>query len=202
MKKLPILDYEDSYEISNEGEVYSKERVVQGIDGTLYPFEAKKRVQHQNKNVEYMTVDLWKNNKGKKFYVHRIVATAFIPNPENKPEVNHIDGNRQNNNVNNLEWCTRLENIQHAIKTGLRVYVNRLTRDEFIQCLQDVIEGESYLSLSERVPYKVPYLSTKIRQIAQEEKLEHLLDESLAKQRRIRARKNGSQNRKNGNKHI
>lgn len=50
---------------------------------------------------------------------HRIVATLFIPNPDNKPEINHIDGNKLNNCVSNLEWCTRSENVTHAIRTGL-----------------------------------------------------------------------------------
>lgn len=63
------------------------------------------------------------NSKGKKhFTLHRLVALHFIPNPENKPEVNHIDGDKSNNCVNNLEWVTSSENKQHALATGLKTY--------------------------------------------------------------------------------
>lgn len=67
----------------------------------------------------YYQVTLSINKKPKRFRVHRLVAAAFIPNPENKPYVNHLDGCRSNNKINNLEWCTPAENTQHAIKTGL-----------------------------------------------------------------------------------
>lgn len=63
---------------------------------------------------------LSKQHKNKKILVHRLVAQAFIPNPCNKPQVNHIDGNPQNNFIENLEWVTNSENTQHAWNTGLR----------------------------------------------------------------------------------
>ena len=60
--------------------------------------------------------------KDKDYYVHRLVAAAFCPNPRGLKEVNHIDGNKRNNAASNLEWCTRSENNRHAFKTGLRSY--------------------------------------------------------------------------------
>lgn len=58
----------------------------------------------------------------KNLHVHRLVAQAFIPNVDNKPQINHIDGNKSNNNIKNLEWCTNSENGKHAWKTGLKKY--------------------------------------------------------------------------------
>ena len=68
----------------------------------------------------YAHVTLQINKKPKRFNIHRLVAIAFIPNSENKPYVNHIDGNKTNNCVKNLEWVTAAENAQHAVRTGLR----------------------------------------------------------------------------------
>lgn len=195
MKKLPIKNYEQAYEIASNGNVYSLPRKVLGTDGTIYPFKGKLLTTHVNVQNGYSQVDLWDNNAPKRFYIHRLLAIAFISNPNCKPEINHKDGNRQNNSLSNLEWCTSSENSYHAVNTGLRTYTNRLTRNEFICCLQEIIQGENYTALSERVPYKVPFLSTKLRKIAREENIEHLLDESLREQKRRRARSNGVKNR-------
>lgn len=66
---------------------------------------------------------LCKNGIAKFKKVHRLVAESFIPNPENKPQINHIDGNKQNNNIYNLEWVSNRENMQHAFSTGLMANV-------------------------------------------------------------------------------
>lgn len=143
-----------------------------------------------NKVNGYYYCNLWKNNKLHNKPVHRLIAEAFVPNPQNKPVVNHIDGNKLNNFPSNLEWVTKQENETHARATGLRTYTNRLSLNQFITVLWDVIRGESYASVSARVPYKVPFLSTKLRQIAKEQNIEHLLDESLRQQRCTRAQRN------------
>ena len=76
------------------------------------------KIKNEDRN-GYEKVCLYKNGERTTKRVHRLVAEAFIDNPENKPCVNHIDGNKKNNNVNNLEWVTYSENMQHAVREGL-----------------------------------------------------------------------------------
>lgn len=67
----------------------------------------------------YYMISISKNSKSKPFRVHRLKAITFIPNPKNKPCINHRDGNKLNNDLSNLEWCTHKENMSHAFRTGL-----------------------------------------------------------------------------------
>lgn len=104
-----IKDY-PSYMVSDHGEIKSLNYNGTKKEKILTPFPNKKG---------YLCISLYKDCKIKPSLVHRIVAEAFIPNFDNKPQVNHIDGNKQNNAVNNLEWCNNSENTLHAYKIGL-----------------------------------------------------------------------------------
>lgn len=114
-------------------------------NGTIYKFYKRKNKfqkapQHgasRDRKYKYITVEF--NGKQYYLYVHRLVALMYIPNPENKPEVNHIDGKPENNKVDNLEWATRSENMQHAHDTGLIdlcvnggecIYCNNMTQNK------------------------------------------------------------------------
>jgi hypothetical protein len=107
----PIEGFNGRYEVSNMGRINSN--VVPWKDTILKP--------RKNKPNGYLRVGLRKEPYSKIIFlrVHRIVAETFIENPENKAEVNHIDGDKNNNCIYNLEWVTREENIKHAFKTGL-----------------------------------------------------------------------------------
>jgi hypothetical protein len=86
-------------------------------DGTIR--NKKGKILKWDCNQRYARVALYIDGKKQKWLVHRLVATLFLLNPHNKPYINHIDGNQYNNSVENLEWCTQKENVQHAWKTGL-----------------------------------------------------------------------------------
>ena len=112
-----IKGYEGLYQISSFGNVKSLDRYIINKNGDKQYFPGKYLTQGIGDS--YLKVTLSKNNKQRTFRVHILVARTFIPNPENKPEVNHIDGNKKNNKVNNLEWNTRSENELHAYRNGL-----------------------------------------------------------------------------------
>lgn len=99
------------YEVSNTGKVRSLNYGGHGKMRELTPVEDKKG---------YYRLRITSDGKSQTKKVHRLVAAAFVPNPDNKPEVNHIDGNKKNNRSDNLEWVTARENTIHAYQAGLK----------------------------------------------------------------------------------
>lgn len=117
-----ITNYPD-YMVSNMGRVWSKTRVVNRVykNKTIGKTLQKGRfIKQRADNNGYIYVHLMKNKQGKNIKVHRLVALTFILNEENKEQVNHMDGNKENNTVKNLEWNTCKENMAHSWDTGLR----------------------------------------------------------------------------------
>lgn len=107
-----IENFEGLYQVSNFGRIKSFPRT-----GTQTKDIRIKKITLSTKG--YMRTSLWKNKKSSMKSIHRLVAQAFIPNPNNLPQINHKDGNKTNNNVENLEWVTAKENVAHAYKIGL-----------------------------------------------------------------------------------
>jgi hypothetical protein len=118
-----IEGYEGLYQVSNMGRVKS---LNHGKETIMKP-----------KIEKYIRITLTKTNKRQIYYIHRLVAIAFIPNPENKPDINHIDGNKKYNYVENLEWVTPSENVRHSIdvlhtkngrrRGGVKIYTKDMT---------------------------------------------------------------------------
>lgn len=113
-----VMNYEGLYKVSNLGRVKRLER-KDSNGRTLKEMIMKTNKNGDKKRGYYERVYLSKDGIKKQMRVHRLVAQSFIPNPNKKEQVNHIDGNKLNNNVNNLEWATGSENLKHAIDIGL-----------------------------------------------------------------------------------
>lgn len=149
----PVKGYEGFYEVSNLGRVKSLERIDR--------FNKKWKCRILKPNYvgkHYQTIGLCKNGKVSRKKVHRLVAETFVPNPYNKPQVNHIDGDKENNFANNLEWVTNAENQLHAREKGLNpitknnllysIQVDMFTKNgDFIKTFPSICEAERQLGI-------------------------------------------------------
>ena len=130
-KKIIFNNEETNYSVSDIGEIRN---------------DTTNKLLKLSMQQGYYQVTLSINKKPKRFRAHRLVAEAFIPNPEHKPYVNHIDGCRSNNHISNLEWCTPAENTQHAVRTGLM----KPTREKaVVQYDMDGNKIAEYVSIAE-----------------------------------------------------
>jgi len=140
------IDDFPGYEVSDAGRVRSVDRIVKASDGRMIP--VKGRVLAPGKGLTgYLSVNLWRNNRQSQNYVHRLVATAFLGKPSANLQVNHIDCDKANNALSNLEWVTRHANMQHAVTNGLcgsgeRNSASKLTTAQVIEIRKASNDGE------------------------------------------------------------
>lgn len=113
---------EVDYIVSSDGKVYSTNNIGRA--------KYHKEISQRKNSDGYMQITVGKTGHRGQYRVHRMVAEAFIPNPDNLPEVNHKDNNRTNNCVDNLEWCTHVYNIQYSIDSGNHISTSDLTGDK------------------------------------------------------------------------
>lgn len=175
---IPIVghpEYEGLYMISNLGKVHSTDRYVATKGGT-YTKRSGKLLNIHSFDTGYKYVVLSHNAFTTNALLHRLVAEAFIPNPDNKPVVNHKDGDKSNNRVSNLEWSTYQENTQHAIQHGLmkcsdrhhmKMMSNFSNKRKKIKCIET---GQIYPSIKDcakamniRLGYLYEYTSNQAR---------------------------------------
>lgn len=130
-----IVGYEGLYQVSAEGHVYSPAKGTSNPRGKFMTLS----LDHSR----YTKVGLCKNGKKYNHSVHRLVAEAWIPNPNNLPQVNHKNGNREDNRVENLEWCSLSENIKHSFRElGRKVvrgaeHANSRLRDVDVEVIKE-----------------------------------------------------------------
>lgn len=168
----PIKDYEGKYYITSQGDVVNT--------------KGKTLAYTVNKKTGYKTVSLWKNNLGSSKTIHRLVALTYLTNPNNLPEVNHIDGNKLNNHVDNLEWVTRSENMIHAYGTGLVERTKLLDAPTYESLLERFLLGESMTALASEHLAGLTRVTINMRKLAKDKGIHEKFEAQLKGQKRIR----------------
>lgn len=146
MEFRQIEEYQGYYEISHIG-------IIKGIERTIALKNEKNRLipsrilSTRVNNCGYLSVRLTKDGITKTHFVHRLLAKAFIPNPDNLPQVNHISGDKLDNNIENLEWVSVSENVTHAYKNGLNNNIGG--NNSMSKKVIDLTTGKEYLCIRE-----------------------------------------------------
>lgn len=172
----PVSGYEGWYEVSNLGNVRSVDRIVFHHRTGSAKWKGKRLFQKANRN-GYIMVTLVRQRKRMTFTVHKLVADAFIPNPRGVLYVDHVDGNRQNNRLDNLERVTMLENNQRArakgrLPVGERVWTAKLTSAQVVEIRRKYKDGATPSALSQEYGIDASHIG----KIGRGEKWRHIKD--------------------------
>ena len=172
--KCGIARFEEKYEITIGGLIWNKQ---------------KEKWQNMTQNSNgYLKVQLSLRGDKKQLLVHRLVALHFIPNPYEHPYVNHKDGDKTNNHLENLEWVTPSENAQHALETGLRNGFVPLELKRSL--LKRVLNGEQVKNLYEGITTHQNTLSRMLRQVAEKDGYSQEWSETMKRNRANAAKRN------------
>lgn len=133
---------------------YRDTKYIVTPDGEIYNERTGRRLKAQS-NGQYSKVTLTFNGKQKQILLHRVIAECFIPNPQQKREVNHKNGNKYDNRVENLEWVTPRENQIHAVKSGLKpigidLWNAKFTKEQVVSIIEDKKKGLSCKFLAKK----------------------------------------------------
>lgn len=142
----PIKNYENLYEVSNTGKVRSIDRKIVDKNNKVKIIKGKLHKLYVTKS-GYVATCLYKNSQPKMYRVHRLVAETFIPNPNNLPQINHIDENKENNHVNNLEWCSASENGIRKTKKGEKKVLQYDKEGNFIKEWESIKKASIELNI-------------------------------------------------------
>lgn len=171
---VPIANFEEKYQISDTGLVFNlknnRHKTLEKLDSG------------------YLKTTLSLNGKREQHLIHQLVARHFLPNPYNKILVNHIDGNKENNNVSNLEWATHKENTQHALELGLKKGYMSLNQKK--ELIQRVLNGELIRTLASEVGRREESLSGMLRRASDDLNLRSQWDAEMKRRRAIVAIRN------------
>lgn len=168
---IPIPDFEN-YLIGEDGRVVNVRK-----GNTLTP--------SLNEN-GYLYVTLWKHNRAYSRTVHRLVAEAYVPNPDNKPVVNHKDANRANPHKDNLEWVTQGENVKHAYTLGTMTQKRKLSHEDLNDALERFLTGESMTALAAEYAHGLSRLTINLRNLAVKHNCAEQFTSELIRQKRLR----------------
>lgn len=155
-------------------------------DGSVFSHKNGRFLKHHLNENGYLYATLRKENRNRTVAVHRLVAAAYLPNPDQKPFVNHLDANRTNPHKDNLEWCTQAENIKHAYKIGNMSQKQNFSQEELDKLLDRFEAGETMTGLASEMAVGLSRMTINLRNRAHKTSRFAAFEAELKRQKQLR----------------